>query len=111
MVSHQETGSVTADSNGDHPFTCKAPKKDTSLHSQAPTRCCNTPAAGAFLALAILFFKDSGGVEDAPHSSSMVANALQQLQGSRGLRAVLMIVGVLLILYGESLARCAGPAV
>lgn len=59
--------------------------------------------AGAFLSMAILFFKDAGGSEDAPHNSSMVANALQQLQANRGLRAVLMIVGLLLILYGEHL--------
>lgn len=51
--------------------------------------------------MAVLFFKDAGGVdEDAPHNSSMVANALQQLQASRGLRAVLMIIGLLLIIYG-----------
>lgn len=57
--------------------------------------------AGAFLALAILFFKDAGGVEaDAPHQYSMVANALQQLQADRGLRAVLMIIGILLVTYG-----------
>jgi hypothetical protein len=31
----------------------------------------------------------------------MVSNALQQLQGNRGLRAVLMIVGILLVTYGE----------
>lgn len=62
---------------------------------------CLTCPAGAFLALAVLFFKDAGGA-DAPHSSSMVANALQQLQTNRGLRAILMIVGILLITYGES---------
>lgn len=57
--------------------------------------------AGAFLALAILFFKDAGGVEaDAPHNYSMVANALQQLQQDRGLRAILMIIGLLLVIYG-----------
>jgi hypothetical protein len=56
---------------------------------------------GAFLALAILFFKDAGGVEaDAPHQYSMVANALQQLQANRGLRAILMIIGLLLVTYG-----------
>lgn len=69
----------------------------------APSRhtvCLSCPA-GAFLALAVLFFKDAGGVEDAPHSSSMVANALQQLQTNRGLRAILLIVGILLIIYGE----------
>jgi hypothetical protein len=51
--------------------------------------------------MAVMFFKDAGGV-DAPHSSSMVSNALQQLQVNRGLRAVLIIVGLLLIMYGES---------
>lgn len=51
--------------------------------------------------MSVMFFKDAGGA-DTPHSSSMVANALQQLQVNRGLRAVLIIVGVLLILYGES---------
>jgi hypothetical protein len=65
----------------------------------APTYCC---PAGAFLALAVLFFKDAGGGQDAPHQASMVSNALQQLQGNRGLRAVLMIVGILLITYGEA---------
>lgn len=57
--------------------------------------------AGAFLALAVLFFKDAGGIEDnSPHQYSMVANALQQLQENTGLRAILMILGILLILYG-----------
>jgi hypothetical protein len=51
--------------------------------------------------MAVMFFKDAGGA-DAPHSASMVSNALQQLQVNRGLRAVLIIVGVLLILYGKS---------
>jgi hypothetical protein len=50
--------------------------------------------------MAIMFFKDAGGVDTA-HDSSMVANALLQLQTSRGLRAILMIVGILLIMYGE----------
>jgi len=62
-------------------------------------------AAGAFLAMAVLFFKDAGGVEDVPHSSSMVSNALQQLQANRGLRAILMIVGILLITYGKAVAN------
>lgn len=62
--------------------------------------------AGAFLALAVLFFKDAGGGEDAPHNGSMVSNALQQLQTNRGLRAVLIIVGILLIVYGASKAGC-----
>lgn len=69
----------------------------------SPEHCCSVVRvcpAGAFLALAVLFFKDTGGGEDAPHSSSMVANALQQLQTNRGLRAILMIVGILLITYG-----------
>lgn len=57
--------------------------------------------AGAFLALAVFFFKDAAGTDDdASHSSSMVCNALQQLQGSSGLRALLAIVGLLLIVYG-----------
>eukprot|EP00879_Flechtneria_rotunda_P004568 GHRR01004823.1.p1 GENE.GHRR01004823.1~~GHRR01004823.1.p1 ORF type:complete len:318 (+),score=68.30 GHRR01004823.1:475-1428(+) len=56
--------------------------------------------AGAFLALAVLFFKDAGGIDDTPHAASMVANALQQLQTNDGLRAVLMIVGILLVAYG-----------
>lgn len=62
--------------------------------------------AGAFLAMAIMFFKDAGGVDTA-HDSSMVANALLQLQTSRGLRAILMIVGILLIMYGEGLIEAA----
>jgi hypothetical protein len=52
--------------------------------------------------MAIMFFKDAGGVHTA-HDSSMVANALLQLQTSRGLRAILMIVGILLIMYGGCL--------
>eukprot|EP00775_Hariotina_reticulata_P013549 gene13549-13676_t len=57
--------------------------------------------AGAFLAMAVLFLKDASGVaDDTPHGSSMVANALQQLQDNRGLRALLMIIGVLLVCYG-----------
>jgi hypothetical protein len=54
----------------------------------------------AFLAMAIMFFKDVGDADDVNHNSSMVANALQQLQANRGLRAVLMIIGILLIAYG-----------
>jgi hypothetical protein len=55
----------------------------------------------AFLALAVLFLKDasSGDESDAPHESSMVANALTQLN-SKGLRALLFIVGFLLVVYG-----------
>lgn len=56
--------------------------------------------AGAFLAMAVLFFKDASGVNDNPHQYSMVANALIQLQENRGLRAILMIIGILLIIYG-----------
>lgn len=57
--------------------------------------------AGAFLAMAVLFLKDASGLADnAPHGSSMVANALQQLQDNRGLRALLMVIGVLLVCYG-----------
>lgn len=55
----------------------------------------------AFLALAILFFKDVANADNsAPHDYSMVANALLQLQSNRGLRAVLMIIGILLVIYG-----------
>jgi hypothetical protein len=54
----------------------------------------------AFLAMAIMFFKDVADADDVNHKSSMVANALQQLQANRGLRAVLMIIGILLIAYG-----------
>lgn len=50
--------------------------------------------------MAVMFFKDAGGV-DTPHESSMVANALTQLQSNKGLRAILMIVGILLVTYGE----------
>lgn len=54
--------------------------------------------------MAIMFFKDAGGV-NTPHDGSMVANALLQLQTSRGLRAVLFIVGFLLVVYGECVSR------
>jgi hypothetical protein len=54
----------------------------------------------AFLAMAIMFFKDVADADDVNHKASKVANALQQLQASRGLRAVLMIIGILLIAYG-----------
>ncbi|KAF6251191.1 hypothetical protein COO60DRAFT_1562294 [Scenedesmus sp. NREL 46B-D3] len=54
----------------------------------------------AFLAMAIMFFKDVSDADDVNHTSSMVANALQQLEANRGLRAVLIIIGVLLIMYG-----------
>ncbi|WIA33283.1 hypothetical protein OEZ86_006424 [Tetradesmus obliquus] len=54
----------------------------------------------AFLAMAIMFFKDVADADDVNHTSSMVANALQQLQANRGLRAVLMIIGILLVAYG-----------
>ena len=55
----------------------------------------------AFLSLAVLFLKDasSGDESNAPHEASMVANALSQLNSS-GLRALLFIVGVLLVVYG-----------
>jgi hypothetical protein len=48
--------------------------------------------------MAVLFFKDAGGI-DAPHQRSMVANALQQLN-VKGLRGLLFVVGFLLIVYG-----------
>eukprot|EP00878_Enallax_costatus_P008364 GHUV01008742.1.p1 GENE.GHUV01008742.1~~GHUV01008742.1.p1 ORF type:complete len:292 (+),score=72.01 GHUV01008742.1:122-997(+) len=57
----------------------------------------------AFLSLAILFIKDAGGVDPkdpSTHEYSMVANALQQLQQNRGTRAILMIIGILLVAYG-----------
>ncbi|KAF8067408.1 hypothetical protein HT031_002456 [Scenedesmus sp. PABB004] len=54
---------------------------------------------GAFLALAVLFLKDATGA-DAPHATSMVANALLQLRGSAPLRGVLMVLGLLLVVYG-----------
>lgn len=57
----------------------------------------------AFLSLAILFIKDASGVDAKDpdtHAYSMVANALQQLQQNRGTRAVLMIIGILLVTYG-----------
>jgi hypothetical protein len=54
----------------------------------------------AFLAMAIMFSKDVADADNVNHKSSMVANALQQLQTNRGLRAVLMIIGILLIAYG-----------
>jgi cytoskeletal protein RodZ len=50
--------------------------------------------------MAVLFLKDAGGADGVDHSGSMVANALTQLQGNRGLRAVLMVVGLLLVVYG-----------
>lgn len=59
--------------------------------------------------MAVMFFKDAGGVDTA-HDSSMVADALLQLQTSRGLRAVLFIVGFLLIVYGEFVSRGWVPA-
>eukprot|EP00882_Tetradesmus_deserticola_P000224 GHRQ01000251.1.p1 GENE.GHRQ01000251.1~~GHRQ01000251.1.p1 ORF type:complete len:491 (+),score=179.67 GHRQ01000251.1:108-1580(+) len=54
----------------------------------------------AFLAMAIMFFKDVADADEVNHTSTMVADALQQLQANRGLRAVLMIIGLLLIMYG-----------
>jgi hypothetical protein len=53
--------------------------------------------------MAALFLKDAGGVDDdtVSHESSMVANALYQLQsGGPGLRAILFLIGALLVVYG-----------
>ena len=63
--------------------------------------------AGAFVAMAALFLKDAAGVDDVPHHSSMVANALSQLQSGPWLRAVLFAVGTLLVVYGSFAAASA----
>jgi hypothetical protein len=70
--------------------------------------CAHNTRAAAFLALAVLFFKDAGGVDDVEHGSSMVANALLQLQANTGLRAILLIIGLLLVTYGENFRHLEG---
>ncbi|KAI8469725.1 MAG: hypothetical protein J3K34DRAFT_521879 [Monoraphidium minutum] len=66
--------------------------------------------AGAFLAMAVFFLKDAAGADDVDHSSSMVANALMQLQASPALRAVLFVIGALLVTYGAFAAASAAGA-
>lgn len=110
VCSARAAAAVTIDTAAAAPatLTARAPRAALCppLHRPSLNALLNDPLAGAFLSMAVLFFKDAGGVEDTPHEASMVANALDQLQGSRGLRAILMIVGLLLVIYGERRVGC-----